>query len=400
MLFLVCGALLPALLAQRAQAQGGIELIEANASYAFGQWMNIEAVFDSPAPLVEGHVFVHSEAQNRTDVIQAEIIDGRQLQVEVLLQGSRGLPAFSTITYWFVVANADDTIFESDKLELFYEDNRHPWQSLQRGGLEVRWHQGDEAFGRAILSAIDKGTGRLQNLLPLAALEQGIFQVYPHVAEVHEVLQLTDYDWIAGHTDPDLGLILLAIAPGAQQSLEIERQVPHEVAHLMLIQAFGAEAVAKLPVWLVEGLASNAEVYSDPDRQELLDLAHASDSLIPISQLCNSFPQDGAQARLAYAEAAAFVHYLHEEAGAAGFEALFDLYRSDQDCVNTPLALFAQDLNGLEKDWIAASFEQSEGVEALLAEVPWENLLVSAVFAVLLFGFFWGISKRAAERTR
>lgn len=393
-------ALLACWLPQRAQAQGGIDLIEANASYTYGQWLTIEGEFESPSAIVEGHIFLHSEAQNRTDVIPAEITDGRGLQAEVLLQGSNGFPAFSSLTYWFVVANAEDAIYESEKFSLYYEDNRYDWQDLRRGGLEARWYEGDEAFGQAILSAADKGAQRLQMLLPLAAPQEATFQVYPSAAGVQEVLQLTGYDWVAGHTDPDLDLILLAIAPGAQQSLEIERQVPHEVAHLMLIQELGAEGAAALPVWLVEGLVSNAEVYSDPDRQELLELAYGSGSLIPLSQLCRSFPQDSAQARLAYAEAAAFVSFLHEQAGAAGFEALFDLYVENPDCINAPLPLFAQDLNGLEAEWLAASFEEARGLDGLLDQLPWENILISAVFALLLFGFFWGLNKRAAEKNK
>ena len=206
------------------------------------------------------------------------------------------------------------------------------------------------------------------------------------------MLDLAGYDWIAGHTDPDLGWVMLAIGPDAAQSLEIERQVPHEVAHHMLIENLSPETASALPLWLSEGLASNIEAYSDPDRQQLLQLNHAAGTLIPLADLCRSFPQSGDRARLAYAQAADFVDYLRATAGDAGFRALFESYVANPDCDNSSQAVMARSLGELEAEWRQARFaSQSRNWQDQLAALPWENIGYSALFALLVFLFFRGL---------
>jgi hypothetical protein len=216
---------------------------------------------------------------------------------------------------------------------------------------------------------------------------------------LREVLDLAGYAWIAGHTDHELGWVMLAIGPAATQSLEIERQVPHEVAHHMLIENLGIEAASALPLWLSEGLASNTEAYSDPDRQQLLQLNHAAGTLIPLAELCRVFPQSGDRARLAYAQAADFVDYLHEKAGDAGFRALFESYVANPDCEDGAQALLAQSLNGLDAEWRQARFvPQGQDWQDQLAALPWQNIGYSALFALLIFLFLAGLGGRGKER--
>ena len=76
--------------------------------------------------------------------------------------------------------------------------------------------------------------------------------------------------WIAGQSAPDLGVILLSIPIGPEDQLELERQLPHELMHVLLYRLLG-EKTANLPAWLVEGLASISEIYPNPEYAAALD---------------------------------------------------------------------------------------------------------------------------------
>lgn len=393
LLMFVC--LLPA---GQAAAQSGIRLVSTEASFLYDDHLSISAQFESASPLVDGQAFIASDAGGPAEMIELELDSSQRVEIQLRIEDANRFPAFSHIIYWFLLTNADRDYFESEKQSLYYEDNRHDWQSLSQGAYSVRWYAGDPDFGAAILAAAEHGAERLAALLPvLEAPSQLDLMVYPTAGELHEVLDLAGYDWIAGHTDPDLGWVMLAIGPDAAQSLEIERQVPHEVAHHMLIEYLGAERAAALPLWLSEGLASHTEAYSDPDRQQLLQLNHAAGTLIPLSDLCRAFPQSGDRARLAYAQATDFVDYLHETAGDAGFRALFESYVANPDCETGSQALFAQSLSELDAAWQQARFVlHTETLEDQVAALPWDAIGYSALFALLIYVFFGSLGRRKA----
>ena len=383
--------------AHQTRAQSFIQIVTHNVSYVFNERLYFEATFESDKPLAAGRVVFHQERASKLETERIELNGNSKLSIDFELDVGTAPEAFSKVIYWFVVATQDGLAYESPAYEFLYEDNRFEWQTLEASPFQVRWHSGGGSFGESILSAAKKGVARTQQWLPLAAPSQIILQVYEYPSDVQEVLQLAGYSWLGGHSDPVLGRILLSIPPNSQSSLEIERQVPHEVAHVMLFQALGPEAYGNLPIWLTEGIASNAELYSDPVRGQLLNLAYGGNHLLPIAGLCEVFPQTTANARLAYAEVASFVDYLHEEYGVVGLGALIDAYSENFDCLNAPRALFGMDLGELEQDWISATFSPSSSWQTLLESLPWQSILVSGLFVGTLFLLQRALAKRGTE---
>ena len=367
-----------------ARAQGGIEILEHAVSYQFNEWIRLEARFASSETLVDGRVFLQIGENHGAQVFTASPDSQDRIVVEIELVEGIALTPFTDIDYWFVVSSEGGTIYESPRYSFTYEDNRFVWQSLPRGAFTIWWHSGSPAFGEAILSAAENGVTRTQSLLPLPPPEQLEFRVYDSADEIRALLQLAGYGWVAGHTDPKLGIVLLSIAPGGQSSLEIERQVPHEVAHAMLYQATGQEHYTKLPAWLIEGIASNAELYSDPQAQAMLETAYSEGNLLSLASLCTSFPQEAQAARLAYAEARSFVAYLRQAFGVVGLGALVDAYSGEDGCVQTPATVLGRDLAVLEADWAATTFDPPGNVERWLDAIPWTGIGVSALVAAAL----------------
>ena len=191
-------------------------------------------------------------------------------------------------------------------------------------------------------------------------------------------LNLSGQIWIAGHADHIIGVALVSIQPGPEQHLEIDRQIPHEVAHLLLYQAFG-DGYTNLPIWLNEGFASYNERTPDPDYLRSVQQAAASGSLIPFSDLCNSFPTDAAEASLAYAQASSFVDYLYKEFGAAAIQNLIADYASGLSCENGTTAALGSSLNQLDRVWKETLLPENSASSILSDVLPWIVLLLLIV---------------------
>ena len=82
---------------------------------------------------------------------------------------------------------------------------------------------------------------------------------------------------------------MAVIEPGANQSIFMEQRIPHELMHVMLYRSIGA-GYKDLPTWLREGTATLAEVNPNPDYDRVLANAGANNTLIPLKDLCISFP--------------------------------------------------------------------------------------------------------------
>jgi hypothetical protein len=104
-------------------------------------------------------------------------------------------------------------------------------------------------------------------------------------------LELTGTPWASGHASPALGVILIAVAPGADQRSQLEQLLPHEWMHLSQYAYMGS-AYTNLPSWFTEGLASMAELYPHDEYQSTVADAGEEDRLIPLAGLCGTFPND------------------------------------------------------------------------------------------------------------
>lgn len=376
----------------QANAQGSIEVVDQTATYLFNNWIHFAVHVQSSLGLQEGFVFYQFAGNEQTWVYEGEWEEEQTLEIRVPLDSENQPAPFTELEYWFRFASDHGDIFESQHYTLYYDDNRYAWQTLENAPFTLYWYSGDEAFARSVLAAAQQGISRSREFLPLADPQSVIIRVYDNAEDVQLIAQQAGFNWLAGHTDPQLGLLLLSLPPGPQQSLEVQRQVPHEIGHLMLYET-SAAAYYRLPYWFNEGLASNIEIYSDPAGAELLDLAYAQDDLVPFFSLCKAFPQDSASARLAYTQSAAFVRYLFEKYKLAGFALLVDAYAQNDDCVNASVADFGKDLVTLEAEWRQATFSSGEGSYGTAN--PMQTIVISIAVALVLYFLFRLVRSRA-----
>jgi len=261
-----------------------------------------------------------------------------------------GLRPFAQIDYSYQIITVSGAEFHSPTAQFHYDDNRIEWQTLQNDVFIVHWQNGDLEFGQKLLNASMAGLQKAQTFLSIEPTTPLRLFVYPSAAELKNALNMPQEFWAAGHASPDLGVLLVSISPSASASYEMERQIPHEITHILLYQQTNV-GYANLPIWLNEGLASQAELYPNPDYRRALSRATAEHNLLPFTSLCQSFPRDASSAFLAYAQSASFTEFLHQKFGSSGINHLITQYQDGKDCQAGVQAAFGTSLSQLQTQW-------------------------------------------------
>jgi hypothetical protein len=240
--------------------------------------------------------------------------------------------------------------------------------------LKVHWYEGDASFGQAAMKAAQAGLDSIGRYLP-STLEQPVeIFMYANTADLQSELLPGSESWIAGHADPAQGVVRVVIEPGSEQSITMEQRIPHELMHVILYRRVGA-GYSNLPAWLREGMAVLAEIYPNSDYDRTLAEATEGNRLIPLKDLCLSFPADTGQAFLAYAEARSFTKYLYESYGSTGLLNLATSYADGVDCERGPERALGVSLAGLEAQWRSSVLGQNAALSALQNIFPYLVLL-------------------------
>ncbi len=300
------------------------------------------------------------------------------------------LRPFAHTEYWFMAVSTNEDNISSLKNTFDYIDNRQTWQNLDNGEIQVNWLSGDLSFGQSALDTAVSGAKAAFSLLPGQNLKGLRVFIYDSAAHLQDSLTYEAASWTVGKASPDLGVVLVSIPPGIDQLVEMERQIPHEIMHI-LMYTIVKEKYSAVPIWMNEGLASLAETRPNPDYQRALKNAVKDNSLAPISTLCASFPQDASDAFLAYAQSASFVQFLQSKFGNNGLLELVNAYKDSYSCEEGVQASTGNSLSQLDYRWRQETLGVDTGSLAVQNLSPY--LIVVAVLLVIPF-LVVGISAR------
>jgi hypothetical protein len=282
-------------------------------------------------------------------------------------------------------------------------DERFNWQTLESGSLKIHWYEGDVDFGQDALETAQAGLASISSFVPLNLEQPAEIFIYANADDLHSDLVPGREDvavapwrhWVAGHADPALGLVRVLIGPGPQQAIEMEQRIPHELMHVMLYRHVGA-GYNNLPAWLSEGMATLAEIYPNAHHERVLQEAITSKRLIPLQDLCVSFPNEPAEAFLAYAESRSFTNYLYETYGSTGLLNVAALYADGIDCERGAEYAFGASLSILEHKWRSSLLEQNGFLPALQNISPY-LVLLCLVLVVPLLGLIGTLRKKGTR---
>jgi hypothetical protein len=273
---------------------------------------------------------------------------------------------------------------------LAYEDDRFDWRQLSDNNIIVRWPNDDAALGQTALDIVNDSLPRLTAVIPVELPDPLRIYIYSSASDLQSALRLTGRDWVGGHANPELGVILVTAANARTAATELRRSIPHELTHLMLYQAVGT-AYPNLPRWFDEGLAAIMEHSPDPNEQLILEEAAANGTTIPFAQLCAAFPADGRQAVLAYAQSASLMNYIQTEYGRSALNQMVQALADGADCESVTTRVLTISLAQLNQNWLQllnpqpslTNFWQSSGI--------W-LLLLAAGFGFMIF-FLWPVRR-------
>lgn len=356
-----------------------VELEGIQAEHQFGEFIRFQAEVNTQEPIQSIYLFIQPEGQVNTISSPALVPEAGivRYQIDPVQEKIR---TFSTLEYWFETTLENGSVLATPKQTHYYDDNRFTWQARSKSPFQAFWHEGETEFGQSILDTAQQGFEQIRNLLSVPDPESVKIYAYANAVDMGATLQLAERNWVGAHTDPDLGVMVVSLPPGPEQRLEMERQIPHELMHILLYQKIGP-SYANLPAWLNEGLASLAEIYPNSDYLVLLKTNYEKERLLPISNLCVTFPRDAAGAYLAYAQAESFTRFLYQEFGSTGLEALIEAYADGLDCERGIQVAYGSDLNQLELQWRRDTFGEDPWYSTFTNLAPW-LLLLAAVLAV------------------
>jgi hypothetical protein len=379
--------------ANQARAQEGIAVENATVAVDFGKTISFSAKIKSPLPIKQASILFRgiNEQVTRVETVQVAEDGSVNFTYDVSLNV---FPPFGSIVFWFQATLADDKTYTSSPITFPYNDNRFPWRETSRANVTVHWYAGDDAFGAAALDAAGSGMLAMNDIIPISLSAPIGIYIYSNVDDLQNTLMLGGQEWVAGHASPALGVVIVAIAPGEGQSIQMETMIPHELAHVMLYRSLG-DKYAKQPAWLLEGIASMVELYPNPDYAHALELASRNSSLLPLGDLCASFPADSGNAYLAYAQSQSFVTYIRGTYGTSGLGRLTDSYGDGFPCELGATDALGTPLSQLDSRWRESVLGQN------VAGVAARNLLPFVLLMILvLIVPIWGAIDMLLKRRR
>lgn len=368
---------------QQAQGQGGITVENAMVAVNFGRTITFSAKVKAPIGIKQVSILFRGVNEEVTRVETVQVAqDG---SVSFTYDASLNVfPPFSWIVFWFQATLVDDKTYTSSPITFPYEDNRFPWRSMTRDNVNVHWYAGDDSFGAAALDAAGAGMLGMNEFIPLSLTDAINIYIYSNITDLQNALALGGEEWVGGHTNPELGVVLVAIAPGSTQSSELETKIPHEMTHVMMYRSLGKTYVLQ-PIWLLEGTAAMMEIYPNPDYKHALDIASQNNSLISFDELCASFPADAGNAYLAYAQSQSFVSYIRETYGTSGLARLTKAYSDGFNCELGATNALGTPLSQLDARWRESTLGQNVTGVAARNLSPF-ILLMILVLVVPLWG--------------
>ena len=333
----------------QAKGQEGIVVENPRVTVSFGQTITFDATIKSSIPIKQASLLFRGVNETVTRVETLQVAEDGT--VNFTYDASLNVfPPFSSIVYWFQATLTDDQTYTSEPINFSYNDNRFPWRDITQVNVTIHWYAGDDAFGAAALDAAGAGMLAMREFIPISLTEPIHIYIYSNEPDLQNTLLLGGEEWAGGHANPELGVVLVAVAPGAGQSIEMETKIPHELTHIMMYRALGDKYVNQ-PAWLLEGIASMVELYPNPEYARALDIASGNNSLLTFEDLCASFPADAGNAFLAYAQSQSFVTYIRDTYGTSGLTRLTNAYGDGFNCELGATNALGTPLSQLDTRW-------------------------------------------------
>lgn len=374
---------------QRALAWG--EITQVKTDYVFGEQVSFQFAISSSQAVLSGMVFFKEAGKDLAGVVPLQVSalgeDLYQLETVIDLR-SVALRPFSPVEYDLEATLEDGQLIKSPTYSFIYRDNRFEWELLEAPPISIYTYGDLRALSPKILATAQAALPKIQELTPPFTLPKVSFYLYQSLEEMQAAQPLNGQEWMVGHADPDLGVVILALPAGANQEILLGQRVPHELAHIALAslvpqRGSASRAPLTLPAWLEEGLPAMVEFSPSPEYAQALENAYREQALLPLQALCEAFPRQAESATIAYAQSASFTRFLINRFGTGQMRQLLLAFSAGQDCQPGVASVYGRSLGQLERAWRSETFGENPTFSALKELAPWWLLLAAILVAPL-----------------
>ena len=245
------------------------------------------------------------------------------------------------------------------------------------------YHVDDAATALRVARVSEETLGQVAHRLRLEVAAPIQVWIAESPEDLRSLTKAPIRDWAQGYAFPRDGEIVLLRPTGSGRWDELDRIARHEVAHICLGLVVG-DSTEELPLWFHEGFAMYAsEQWTLRDQWTLLS-ASIFRQLVPLSDLDRRFPDEGGEARIAYAQSFSAVRSLATDYSFTQLRTLVERLGAGEAFESAFRGTFGISVVMFDAEWRARS---SSGVEwaALFGGV----LAVGAFFAPFLVLGYW-----------
>jgi hypothetical protein len=225
------------------------------------------------------------------------------------------------------------------------------FQRLDRGWLVLEYPASIRDRVVAVARDADEFRGQLAADLGQPVLEHALVRIARNPEQMAELAPegSPPFVYAVGMAYPSMRLILISlIAPETWEAPDLGEVLRHELTHMALDEAVAGHHI---PRWFDEGLAIHESGELWTRRLRVLWDATVGKRLLPLAELDRSFPADGTEVSIAYAESADVVRFLMRDDDRARFGSLVQRVRSGTPFERAIEDAYDTDLRKLEFEW-------------------------------------------------
>lgn len=323
-------------------------------SYTFGQgaFFLMEAVAQNTVSAV--YLYIQPQGEQHTEVHDVPFTqDGNVRAVYERDLSLDPFPPFGEVRWRWEILDEAGNSASTETASFEYVDNRFTWHTVSDSPVWVHAVVSDPAYLQAALDTARNAFERISTQFQPPPLDRVDVFLYPSQDDIRAALEMAGREWVGGQARPELGVVLVEVPQGDRAVSRMERDIPHELTHLLIYHTVGAEGYQYVPMWLNEGLATVSETRPDPELAVTLEEARVQAQLIPLTDLCTPFPHNRDAALLSYAESASVVRYIQSQYGSSGIRSLLEAYADGSGCEGGVNRALHTSLERLDLNWRA-----------------------------------------------
>jgi len=220
------------------QAQGGLAIVDSSADVEFPYKLDFSLSVESDVDItdirlhyqVDRMSFARVTSEVSVDFVPAASVDA---DWSWDMRKTGGLPPGSGVLYWWTVGDASGDRVETAPIEIRFDDNRYPWQSLTEGRVTIYWYQGEDSFAQELMDTAHLALARLNQDTGAELEKQVEMYIYADTDALRGGMVFPQ-EWTGGVAFTRYGILAIGIAP---DKLDWGRRtIAHELTHLVIHQ--------------------------------------------------------------------------------------------------------------------------------------------------------------------